>query len=174
MSTVILSIFTLSLLLLILTVLLIKIDNKYANKSNKSNQEIIEDEINKLLPQTQCGQCNYPGCKPYAQAISKDNADINLCPPGGQAAIDNIAQLLNIESKPPLDKNTKEDATIKKVALIKEEECIGCLICIKACPVDAIIGANKTIHTVVSDKCTGCDLCIEPCPMDCITMIEVK
>ncbi|MBP9723112.1 MAG: electron transport complex subunit RsxB [Gammaproteobacteria bacterium] len=136
-----------------------------------SNDDPIIDKINSYLPQTQCGQCSYPGCRPYATAISKSETDINRCPPGGQTTIDNLASLLNIPSK-----FLAEDLpiTIENpiVAKINETECIGCLLCIKACPVDAIVGANKLMHTVITDQCTGCELCIAPCPMSCITMVD--
>lgn len=128
------------------------------------------DEINKLLPQTQCGQCNYPGCMPYATAMSKGEADINRCPPGGDATIANLSELLNIPIK-PLAEDLEPAPKKSMTALIDESECIGCLLCIKACPVDAIVGATKQMHTVIIDDCTGCDLCIAPCPMDCITMV---
>ncbi len=140
-------------------------------KNFKSSDDPIIEKINNLLPQTQCAQCGYPGCKPYATAISKNEADINRCPPGGQQTIDNLAELLNLPNKAlaedlPIANNTP------KVAKINEAECIGCLLCIKACPVDAIVGANKLMHTVITDQCTGCDLCIPPCPMNCISMVE--
>lgn len=137
----------------------------------KSNDEPLVASINKLLPQTQCGQCSFPGCLPYAKAISINEADINRCPPGGQQTIDNLANLLNIESK-PLSGELKPAPMTSMVALIKEPECIGCLLCIKACPVDAIVGAPKQMHTVIADLCTACDLCIPVCPMDCISMVE--
>lgn len=185
MFSLILSIIIIIFISLIFTSILLYLNNMNTfnnnNKNSKKNPlEILTEEINNLLPQTQCGQCNYPGCKPYATAISQQEADINLCPPGGQEAIDNIAKLLNIESKLPIDNTSNinnratNNSEAKQVAIIKEDECIGCLLCIKACPVDAIVGANKTIHTVITDKCTGCDLCIAPCPMDCITMVERK
>lgn len=143
--------------------------------SNTTASNAIVDNINKLLPQTQCGQCSYPGCKPYATAISKLEADINLCPPGGQKTIDNLALLLNIPSKPlaeDLLQKEQQQSQMNLVAKIDEAICIGCLLCIKACPVSAIVGANKLMHTVITDQCTGCELCIAPCPMDCITMVE--
>ncbi|RUO35318.1 electron transport complex subunit RsxB [Aliidiomarina sanyensis] len=130
----------------------------------------IVEQIDALLPQTQCGQCGYPGCRPYAQAIA-DGDELNKCPPGGQATIDKLADLLGREAKPLDAAHGNED--VKKVAVIREDECIGCTKCIQACPVDAIIGATKQMHTVIADECTGCDLCVEPCPVDCIDMLPV-
>lgn len=132
----------------------------------------IVNQIDKLLPQTQCGQCGYPGCRPYAQAITDGDA-INKCPPGGQSTINALADLLDIEA-PQLDVTHGEESEVKKVAFIREAECIGCTKCIQACPMDAILGAAKQMHTVIADECTGCDLCVEPCPVDCIDMIPVE
>ena len=129
------------------------------------------DQINQLLPQTQCGQCGYPGCKPYATAIADGDA-INKCPPGGQETIEALADLLDVEAQ-PLDAEHGEEKE-PNVAYIREDECIGCTKCIQACPVDAILGAAKLMHTVIADECTGCDLCVEPCPVDCIDMIPRK
>ena len=131
----------------------------------------LADQINQILPQTQCGQCGYPGCKPYATAIAEGDV-INKCPPGGQETIDALADLLDVESM-PLDAEHGEEKA-PKVAFIREAECIGCTKCIQACPVDAILGAAKVMHTVIADECTGCDLCLDPCPVDCIDMIERK
>lgn len=131
----------------------------------------IVDQIDYILPQTQCGQCGYPGCRPYAQAIVEGDA-INKCPPGGQATIEALADLLDVAA-PQLDAAHGEESAVKKVAFIREAECIGCTKCIQACPVDAILGAAKYMHTVIADECTGCDLCVEPCPVDCIDMIPV-
>lgn len=131
----------------------------------------IVERIDNLLPQTQCGQCGYPGCRPYAQAIVDGDA-INKCPPGGQSTINALADLLDIDA-PQLDAEHGEESEVKKVAFIREAECIGCTKCIQACPVDAILGAAKMMHTVIADECTGCDLCVEPCPVDCIDMIPV-
>ncbi|MAB22353.1 MULTISPECIES: electron transport complex subunit RsxB [Idiomarina] len=131
----------------------------------------IVDQIDEILPQTQCGQCGYPGCRPYAQAIA-DGDDINKCPPGGEATIKQLADLMGVEPKPLDDAHGEED--VKKVAVIREDECIGCTKCIQACPVDAILGAAKQMHTVIEHECTGCDLCVEPCPVDCIDMVAVK
>ena len=126
-------------------------------------------DIDDLLPQTQCGQCGHPGCRPYAEAIA-DGQPINRCPPGGQATIDALAQLLGVESLALDPEHGTENSEIS-VAYIREDECIGCTKCIQACPVDAIVGAPKLMHTVIVDQCTGCDLCVEPCPVDCIDML---
>ncbi len=130
----------------------------------------IVDQINAILPQTQCGQCGYPGCKPYAEAIANGDV-INKCPPGGEAGIHALADLLGVEPMELDDEHGEED--VKKVAYIREDECIGCTKCIQACPIDAILGAAKQMHTVIVSECTGCDLCVEPCPVDCIDMLPV-
>ena len=136
----------------------------------QSNQ--LAEQINLLLPQTQCGQCDYAGCKPYAEAIASGKADINQCPPGGDAGIRALAKLLGIAAKPL---NTEHGHQMPdSVVIIREAECIGCTKCILACPVDAIIGASKLMHTVLADLCTGCNLCIPPCPVDCIDIIEIN
>jgi electron transport complex protein RnfB len=129
----------------------------------------VADQIEALLPQTQCGQCNYPGCRPYAQAIAAGEADINQCPPGGEAGIRALADLLGREPT-ALNPDNGIEAP-RTVAVIDENACIGCTLCIQACPVDAIVGATKQMHTVIEDECTGCDLCLPPCPVDCIEMI---
>ena len=131
----------------------------------------IVDQIDAILPQTQCGQCGHPGCRPYAEAIANGEA-INKCPPGGQATINELANLLDVEAIPLDAEHGVED--VKKVAFIREAECIGCTKCIQACPVDAIVGAAKQMHTVIVDECTGCDLCVEPCPVDCIDMVPLE
>ena len=128
-------------------------------------------EIEAVLPQTQCGQCSFPGCKPYAEAIATGKADINQCTPGGEAGVKALADLLGLEVK-PLDENFGV-ATEKKVAVIVEADCIGCTMCIQACPVDAILGAAKYMHTVIAFECTGCELCVDPCPVDCIVMMPM-
>ena len=128
----------------------------------------LTEKINSILPQTQCGKCDFSGCKPYANAIVEGKADINQCPPGGKTGILKIAHLLKVEYKP-----LNESHGISKpreIAIIEEDKCIGCTLCILACPVDAILGASKIMHTVISEECTGCELCIEPCPVDCIKM----
>lgn len=130
------------------------------------------DKIDAILPQTQCGQCTYPGCRPYAEAIANGEADINQCPPGGEAGIIALADLLGREIKPLNPEHGEEKP--QRVAVIDENICIGCTLCIQACPVDAILGAAKQMHTVIESECTGCDLCLPPCPVDCIDMIEVR
>ncbi|UAA37874.1 electron transport complex subunit RsxB [Paraneptunicella aestuarii] len=143
----------------------------FAGIKFKVEGDPIVDQIDELLPQTQCGQCGYPGCKPYAEAIA-NGEEINKCPPGGDATIKNIANLLGVEAKPLNEAHGEAD--VKKVAYIREDECIGCTKCIQACPVDAILGATRQMHTVIIDECTGCDLCVAPCPVDCIDMIPVE
>jgi electron transport complex protein RnfB len=122
--------------------------------------------IDALLPQTQCGKCGHPGCKPYAQGIAAGEA-INKCPPGGSETIAGLARLLQV---PVLELDTSRGSAPAQIAFIREAECIGCTKCIQACPVDAIVGAAKLMHTVIIDECTGCDLCVAPCPVDCIEM----
>lgn len=136
----------------------------------KVESDPIVDQIDSILPQTQCGQCGYPGCRPYAEAIANGD-DINKCPPGGQAGIEKLADLMGVEA-PSLEQDA--EAAIKKVAFIHEDMCIGCTKCIQACPVDAIVGGTKALHTVIKDECTGCDLCVAPCPTDCIEMIPIQ
>lgn len=143
----------------------------YAAVRFKTEGDPIADQIEALLPQTQCGQCGYPGCRPYAEAIANGEA-INKCPPGGEATINSLADLLDVEAI-PLDAEHGEES-VTTVAYIREDECIGCTKCIQACPMDAILGAAKQMHTVIVDECTGCDLCVEPCPVDCIDMIPVE
>jgi electron transport complex protein RnfB len=131
----------------------------------------IVEQILERLPQTQCGQCGYPGCRPYAEAIANGDS-INKCPPGGQTTINALADLLDVEAV-ALDAEHGEEK-VRCVAYIREDECIGCTKCIQACPVDAILGAAKLMHTVVASECTGCDLCVEPCPVDCIEMRPIE
>ena len=126
------------------------------------------EQINALLPQTQCGQCSFKGCRPYADAIAARLADINQCPPGGDEGIRDLADLLGVAFK-PLNPEFGQYKP-KSVAFIIEQDCIGCIKCLAVCPVDAILGAAKFMHTVIADECTGCELCIAPCPVDCIIM----
>lgn len=131
----------------------------------------LADRIEDLLPQTQCTKCGYAGCRPYAEAIAQGEASYNQCPPGGQEGVRRLANLLGKPVIPLNPENGMEQP--RRVAVIDESLCIGCTICIQACPVDAIVGAPKQMHTVVSALCTGCDLCISPCPVDCIAMEPV-
>jgi electron transport complex protein RnfB len=128
--------------------------------------------INHLLPQTQCGECGYSGCQPYAEALAQGSAPIDRCPPGGVDTVKALGNLLNIDSTPYLsaaEANTRPPA----LALIRESECIGCTKCIQACPVDAIFGSAKNMHVIINHECTGCGLCIEPCPVDCIELVTI-
>jgi len=130
------------------------------------------DLVDAQLPQTQCTKCGYDGCRPYAQALVDDEVPINRCPPGGDVGIARLAAVLG---KPilPLDETRGRHLPLQ-VARIDEQHCIGCTLCIQACPVDAIVGANKAMHTVLAALCTGCDLCVAPCPVDCISMEPVE
>jgi len=132
----------------------------------------LADCIDALLPQTQCTKCGYAGCRPYAEAIAAGEAQINQCPPGGATGIARLAELLH---RPPLPLNPANGVELTlRVAVIDEALCIGCTLCIQACPVDAIVGSAKLMHTVLAADCTGCDLCLPPCPMDCIAMVPVE
>lgn len=134
------------------------------------NHQLIE-KIDAILPQTQCKKCGFAGCLPYAEAIEQRRADINQCPPGGEEGIQKLAQLMGVKPKPlNLSHGFPKPRT---VARIDERTCIGCTFCLQACPVDAIVGAAKQLHTVISAECTGCDLCIAPCPMDCISLVPI-
>jgi len=129
----------------------------------------LAERIDALLPQTQCTKCGYPACRPYAEAIARGEAEINQCPPGGDAAIRGLAELLGRKVLPLNPRHGIEQP--RRFALIDEARCIGCTLCIQACPVDAIVGAAKLMHTVVTELCSGCDLCVLPCPVDCIEMV---
>jgi len=133
-----------------------------------ADTDTLTARIDALLPQTQCTQCGYDGCLPYARAIAQGDAPINRCPPGGDAGVAALAGLLQ-QPVIALDRSCGEPGPLT-VAVIEERHCIGCTLCIKACPVDAIAGANKRMHTVIPDWCTGCGLCVPPCPVDCIVM----
>ena len=136
----------------------------FASRQLPSNKDDLVESVNDLLPQTQCAQCGYPGCRPYAAAIIGASADINLCPPGGQATVERLAKLLGKDVLP------LADSVQPSVAVIDESACIGCVLCRNACPVDAIVGAHQLMHTVIESECTGCELCVAPCPVDCISM----
>lgn len=128
--------------------------------------------IDALLPQTQCGECGFGGCLPYAEALFQGRAPINYCPPGGIKTLKALGELLNIDPKPYLEE-MKANTRSPSIAFIQEESCIGCTKCIQACPVDAIVGSAKFLHNVIPDECTGCGLCVEPCPVNCIEMLSI-
>ena len=136
----------------------------YAQQRLPANDGDLVEQVNELLPQTQCAQCGYPGCRPYADAVVEGSAAINLCPPGGDDTIRRLARLLGKEIIP------LAESVVPAVAIIDEPACIGCFHCRNACPVDAIVGAHQFMHTVIASECTGCELCVAPCPVDCITM----
>jgi electron transport complex protein RnfB len=137
-------------------------------RANEDKKRLI-DAIDALLPQTQCGRCTFAGCRPYASALASGDADINQCPPGGNATAAALANLLSREPR-LVDPRFGAVPAQSLVAWIDESACIGCVKCIQACPVDAIVGASKFMHTVIAEQCTGCELCIPPCPVDCIVM----
>ena len=141
----------------------------FASNRLPEDRDRVVESINGLLPQTQCAQCGFPGCRPYAESIASGESPINLCPPGGDDTIRRIANLLGTE---PLALST-EPVTAKAVAAIDESLCIGCTHCRTACPVDAITGAHQFMHTIIASECTGCELCVAPCPVDCISMVPV-
>jgi electron transport complex protein RnfB len=143
----------------------------YSSIRFKVEGDPLVDKIDAILPQTQCGQCSFPGCRPYAEAIARGEADINQCPPGGEEGVKALAELLGVEAKPLNAEHGADKA--QATAVIDETRCIGCTLCIQACPVDAILGAAKLMHTVIASECTGCELCVAPCPVDCIAMVQV-
>lgn len=164
MSSILIAVIAIAALALVFGLIL-----GFASIKFKVESDPIVEQIDAILPQTQCGQCGYPGCKPYAEAIANGD-EINKCPPGGQATIEKLADLMGVEAT---DSAHDEEKNIKKIAFIHEDMCIGCTKCIQACPVDAIVGGTKALHTVIEAECTGCDLCVAPCPTDCIEMIPV-
>lgn len=141
----------------------------YTARLLPGREDSVAERIEQLLPRIQCAQCGYPGCAPYARAIAADEADINLCPPGGEDTIARLAELLGRDAK-PLD-DSLGSASLQRVARIDEARCIGCNLCARACPVDAIVGVHQSMHTVVAAHCTGCELCLPPCPVDCIDLV---
>ncbi|KAB2826520.1 electron transport complex subunit RsxB [Aliivibrio finisterrensis] len=165
MSSILIAVIAIAALALVFGLIL-----GFASIKFKVESDPIVEQIDAILPQTQCGQCGYPGCKPYAEAIA--NGDIiNKCPPGGQATIEKLADLMGVD----VPTSDDDDAVnVKTIAFIHEDMCIGCTKCIQACPVDAIVGGTKALHTVIEAECTGCDLCVAPCPTDCIEMIPVS
>ena len=163
MSGIWLAIITLSVLGLVFGAIL-----GYASRRFEVEDDPVVEKLDELLPQSQCGQCGYPGCRPYAEAVAAQGENINRCAPGGEAVMLKIAALLNVDPQPIGDEQALEP--VRMLAVIDEDNCIGCTKCIQACPVDAIVGATRAMHTVVSDLCTGCNLCVAPCPTQCITL----
>ncbi|WP_338527024.1 electron transport complex subunit RsxB [Erwinia aphidicola] len=166
MSAIWIAVLVLSALSLVLGELL-----GYASRRFEVEEDPIVEQIDAILPQSQCGQCGYPGCRPYADAVGNNGELINKCAPGGEQTMLKLAALLNVDPQPLGEEAALEPE--RKVAWIDEANCIGCTKCIQACPVDAIVGATRAMHTVLSDVCTGCDLCVAPCPTDCIEMRPV-
>lgn len=147
----------------------------FASRRLPPSSDGLVDDVNDLLPQTQCAQCGYPGCRPYAAAIVDQGAAINLCAPGGDATVHRLANLLGREALPlAATPSAGETASLAIVAIVDETRCIGCTHCRDACPVDAISGAHHFMHTVISSECTGCELCVTRCPVDCISMIPAR
>ncbi len=141
----------------------------FASRRLPPGEDDLVERVDALLPQTQCAQCGYAGCRPYAAAIVHDNAAINLCPPGGDTTLRQLADLLGRDA----EGLSGPVAAAKAVAVIDEARCIGCTHCRNACPVDAIVGAHQFMHTIVASECTGCELCLAPCPVDCISLRQV-
>lgn len=137
--------------------------------ANHAETSPLVERLDALLPQTQCRRCTFAGCRPYAEAMAQGAADINQCPPGGERTMNALARLMGVQPK-PVGKEYGSVPDIPTVAFIDEAACIGCTKCIQACPVDAIVGASRYMHTVIAAECTGCELCIPPCPVDCIVM----
>jgi electron transport complex protein RnfB len=142
----------------------------YANLRFHVDGDPIADQVDAILPQTQCGQCGYPGCRPYAEAIAGGEEEINKCAPGGEATVLALADLLG---RDPVPMDAAEEKA-PSIAYVDENECIGCTLCLQACPVDAILGAAKHMHQVIANECTGCELCMAPCPVECIHMVPIE
>lgn len=145
----------------------------YASRRFAVEDDPVVEKIDELLPQSQCGQCGYHGCRPYAEAVGVQGEKINRCAPGGEAVMLKIAALLNVDPQ-PVDGDEQAREPVRALAVIDEANCIGCTKCIQACPVDAIVGATRAMHTVVADLCTGCNLCMAPCPTQCIELRPVE
>ena len=145
----------------------------YASRRFAVEDDPVVEKIDELLSQSQCGQCGYPGCRPYAEAVGVQGEKINRCAPGGEAVMLKIAALLNVDPQ-PVDGDEQAQEPVRALAVIDEANCIGCTKCIQACPVDAIVGATRAMHTVVADLCTGCNLCVAPCPTQCIELRPVE
>lgn len=167
MSTVWVAILSLSALGLVFGLLL-----GFASRRFAVEEDPIADKIDAILPQSQCGQCGYPGCRPYADAVANQGENINRCAPGGEAVMQKIATLLNVKPQ-PIGGDETAPSPVRMLAAIDENGCIGCTKCIQACPVDAIVGATRAMHTVMSELCTGCNLCVAPCPTRCIELRPV-
>ncbi len=163
MNMIVIAVVALTLLALLFGMLL-----GYASRRFAAKEDPVVDQVDELLPQSQCGQCGYPGCRPYAEAVANNGEQINRCVPGGEPVMQKIATLLNVEPQ-PLDGEAAAEP-VRMLAVIDEPNCIGCTKCIQACPVDAIVGATRAMHTVMSDLCTGCNLCVDPCPTQCIEL----
>lgn len=168
MNMIVIAVVALTLLALVFGMLL-----GYASRRFAAEEDPVVDQVDDLLPQSQCGQCGYPGCRPYAEAVANNGENINRCAPGGEAVMLKIATLLNVEPQ-PIDGDAATPEPARMLAVIDEPNCIGCTKCIQACPVDAIVGATRAMHTVMSDLCTGCNLCVDPCPTQCIEMRPVS
>jgi electron transport complex protein RnfB len=164
-TSVIIAVAALSLLAVVFGLLL-----GYAGERFKVEGDPVADQVLELLPQTQCGQCGFSGCRILAEAIARDEAPIDACPPGGGLVVTELAELLGREVPHGHDTNEAPAATLARIA---ESVCIGCTKCIQACPVDAILGAAKQMHVVLDAECTGCEKCVDVCPVDCITMQPV-
>lgn len=160
--------FVLALLSMAMLALLLGGVLGFAAIKYKVDEDPLVDKIDAILPQTQCGQCGYPGCKPYATAVANGEAEINRCVPGGEDGMRKLADLLGRDPVPLGGAGMEEK--VPSVAFIDENLCIGCTLCIQACPVDAILGSAKHLHAVLTKDCTGCELCVAPCPVDCISM----
>ncbi|WJY17053.1 electron transport complex subunit RsxB [Pectobacteriaceae bacterium CE90] len=167
MSTIFIAMMALSALALVSGLIL-----GFASRHFKVEEDPIVEQVENMLPQSQCGQCGYPGCRPYAQAIALNGEQINKCVPGGEPLMLKLAERLNVKPQPLADAVSSQKPE-RKIAWIDENNCIGCTKCIQACPVDAIVGSTRAMHTVVSDLCTGCDLCVAPCPTNCIELRPV-
>lgn len=144
----------------------------FASRRLPASSDSLVDQVDNWLPQLQCAQCGYPGCRPYAAAIVNDDAAINLCPPGGDETVRKLASLLDREALPLVD--TGSTASMSSLAIIDESLCIGCGWCREVCPVDAITGAHHLMHTVLARECTGCELCVARCPVDCIQLVPAR
>ena len=153
---------------IVLLMLAVQLLLSWANRRYPSNPEPLVEALDALLPQTQCAQCGYPGCRPYAQALAAGETTPDLCPPGGDATRIALTDVLGTET----DAGSQLTPPSTLLAWIDETRCVGCALCLPACPVDAIIGANGYTHTVLRAECTGCELCLEPCPVDCIDMLR--